>query len=63
MKFANTKLGGSIDLLEGQETPQRDRDGPDRWAKASELRFNQAKCQLLPLGHNNTLKGSRLEKE
>lgn len=46
---ADAKLGGNAALLEGRKVLQRDLHRLDPWA----VRFNQAKCKVLHLGHNS----------
>ncbi|KAJ7420263.1 hypothetical protein BTVI_22175 [Pitangus sulphuratus] len=59
----DTKLCGSVDLLEGREPLQRDLYGLDQWDEDSCIMFIKAKCQVLHLHNKNSMKCYRLRTE
>ncbi|PKU44508.1 rna-directed dna polymerase from mobile element jockey-like [Limosa lapponica baueri] len=63
-KFPNdTELCGAVSMLEGRDPIQRDLDRLERWASANLMRFNQAECKVLHLGHGNPKHKYRLDGE
>ncbi|KAF4795416.1 hypothetical protein TURU_093336 [Turdus rufiventris] len=56
-----TPSWGGVDLLESREALLGDLDRLDQWDKASCMRSNKEKCQVLLLGHNPRLVTERLE--
>ena len=53
-KFADdTKLGGAVDSLEGQEALQRDLARLEHWAIVNGMQFNKSQGWIPPLGQSN----------
>ncbi|RMB88110.1 hypothetical protein DUI87_35519 [Hirundo rustica rustica] len=49
----DTKLGVSVDVLEGRRALQKDLDRLDPGTKSNNVRFNKSKCQVRYLSYNN----------
>ncbi|GAB0176841.1 triadin [Grus japonensis] len=62
-KFANnTKLCGTVNMLEGRDAIQRDLDRLDR-AHENYMKLNNAKCKVLHVGRGNPKHNCRLGRE
>ena len=63
-QFADdAKLCGIVNMLEGQDTIQRDLDRLEQWAQVNLMRFSKSKFRVLDLSHRNPRYQYRLEDE
>ncbi|PKU41098.1 rna-directed dna polymerase from mobile element jockey-like [Limosa lapponica baueri] len=49
----DTKLCGTVNMLEGKDVIQKDVDRLEKWACVNLIKFNQDKYRVLHLGHSN----------
>ncbi|GAB0186308.1 hypothetical protein GRJ2_001096100 [Grus japonensis] len=50
---SDTKLCGTVNMLEGRDAIQRDLDRLERWAHVNLMKFNKANCKVLHMGWCN----------
>ena len=50
----DTKLGEMIDRTDGCAFIQKDLDRLEKWAEKNLVKFSKGKCQVLPMGRNNS---------
>ncbi|KAK4827410.1 hypothetical protein QYF61_017840 [Mycteria americana] len=59
----DTKLGGAVDSLEGQDALQRDLNRLEHCEIINGMKFNKSKCQILHLGQSHARHKYRLGEE
>ena len=49
-KFADdTKLSGTVHMIEGKDAIQTDLDRLEKWAYVNQMKFNRAKCKVFAI--------------
>jgi len=59
----DTKLGGAVDSLEGQDALQRDLDRLEHWSMIDGAKFNKSKCRIAHQGWSNARHKYKLGEE